>query len=190
MPRNYVRKVKRKYSEKDMEVALSLVRDGYPVADVAKHIGIPRQTLYDNLKKKRDRSRMHILDEQTEKDLCKFFSKIQEVEIVNSWKVAREKLLQLIYVIKGRNSVPESWKKNGKASKDWLSGFRKRKNVLLSDKKPSWLPDQIIAPVGECACGRNPLSIDFFLCLHCSIWNCSICFGEDMACSQCISKIS
>ena len=53
---------------------------------------------------------MHILDEQTEKDLCNFFSKIQEVEIVNSWKVAREKLLQLIYVIKGRNSVPESWK--------------------------------------------------------------------------------
>ena len=49
MPRNNVRKVKRKYSEKDMEVALSLVRDdGYPVADVAKHIGIPRQTSYEN----------------------------------------------------------------------------------------------------------------------------------------------
>ena len=47
-----MRKVKRKYSEKDMEVALSLVRDdGYPVADVAKHIGIPRQTSYENLKK-------------------------------------------------------------------------------------------------------------------------------------------
>ena len=85
MPQNYVRKSKRKYYEKDLEVALSLVRDdGYPVADVAKHIGIPRQTLHDNLKKKRDNLRLHILGEQMEKDLCKFFSKIQELEIVDS----------------------------------------------------------------------------------------------------------
>ena len=90
--------------------------------------------------------------------------------------MAREKNWELIYVMKGRNSVPEFWKKNGEALKDWLSGFREQNYVQLSDKNPSWLPDQIIAHVGECACGRNLLSTDFFLCPHCS--NCSIYFGE------------
>ena len=191
MPRNYVRKAKPVYSKEDLLKGVSLVKeDGYRVVDVAKRLGIPKQTLYDHLKSKTEKqSRRFAMSETTERSVAKLFLKICEVEVVPTWKSAREKLLYLASLIQGKEKLQKNWREKGEVTKDWLAGFRKRNKIFSLPPKINWLPEKIIVPVGSCYCAKTPLDVDFLLCGICSIWTCEICFGEDSVCAQCSAKI-
>ena len=159
--------------------------------DVAKRLGIPKQTLYDHLKSKTEKqSRRFAMNETTERSVTKLFLKICEVEVVPTWKSAREKLLYLASLIKGKEKLQKNWREKGEVSKDRLAGFRKRNKFFSLPPKINWLPEKIIVPVGSCSCAKTPLDDDFLLCGICSIWNCEICFGDGSVCAQCSAKIS
>ena len=104
MPLNYVRKAKPVYSKEDLLKGVSLLtKDGYRVVDVAKHLGIPKQTLYDHLKSKTEQqSRRFAMIETTKRSVVELFLKVCEVEVVPTWKSAREKLLHLASLIQGK----------------------------------------------------------------------------------------
>ena len=112
------------YSKED----LSLVKeDGYCVVDVAKHLGIPKQTVYDHLKSETEKqSRRFSMNETTERSVAKFFLKFCEVEVVPTWKSACEKLLCLASLIQGKEKLLKNWREKEEVTKDWLAGFRKK----------------------------------------------------------------
>ena len=192
MPRNYVRKAKPVYSKEDLLKGVSLVKeDGYRVVDVAKHLGIPKQTLYDHLKSKTEKqSRRLAMNETAERSVAKLFLKVCEIEVVPTWKSAREKLLYLASLIQGKEKLQKNWREKGEVTKDWLAGFRKRNKIFSLPPKINWLPEKIIVLVGSCYCAKTPLDVDFLLCGNCSIWTCEICFGKDSVCAQCSVKLS
>ena len=185
-------KAKPVYSKEDLLKGVSLVKeDGYRVVDVAKRLGISKQTLYDHLKSKTEKqSRRFAMSETTERSVAKLFLKICGVEVVPTWKSARENLLYLASLIQGKEKLQKSWREKGEVSKDWLAGFRKRNKIFSLPTKINWLPEKIIVPVGSCYCAKTPLDVDFLLCGICSIWTCEICFGEDFVCAHCSAKIS
>ena len=132
-----MRKAKPVYSKEDLLKGVKLVKeDGYRVVDVAKRLGIPKQTLYDHLKSKtKKQSRRFAMNETTERSVAKFFLKICEVEVVPTWKSAREKLLYLASLIQGKEKLQKNWREKEEVSKDWLCGIQKKKQNFFATTK-------------------------------------------------------
>ena len=78
-----MRKAKPVYSKEVLLKGVSLVKeDGYRVVDVAKRLGIPKQTLYDHLKSRTEKqSRRFAMSETTERSVANFSSRFVRLKL-------------------------------------------------------------------------------------------------------------
>ncbi|XP_031335324.1 tigger transposable element-derived protein 6-like [Photinus pyralis] len=137
MPRTYKRKTeKSSWSADDLQSALTELKNGSPLREVARRFGIPRSTLQDQRKRgntsKLQLGRCPVFSEEQEGELSK--------EIINLSKlffgITPAQIQQSAYTYAKLNNLANRFNKEKEsAGRDWLEGFLRR-NPQISLRKP------------------------------------------------------
>ena len=140
MGRKYKKKTNRERDAAAIENALKEFREkGGSVRAIALKFGIPRSTFHDYVKRDRDRvdqegfelrsySVRQVLSSNMERELAGYPRQCSAIFHGLSSKMTRE--LAYEYAIANKAPVPESWDREKKAGKDWLTGFLDRQRDL------------------------------------------------------------
>jgi len=142
MPRTYVKKKLRKYTDEQLENALLRVRNGQETYyQVSKKTGIPKETLRYNLKnsvKRRGSGCLPILSESDEKTVVTAAKSLAEMGF--PMDNSDLKLFVQSY-LNNKGVTITKWRAN-KPGKEWVRNFKRRHRKEIAVRKPELLTKQ------------------------------------------------
>lgn len=141
MPRKYVKKKIKKYSDQELEQAIERVKRGETYYKVAKITGIPMETLRYNLVvevKRRGSGKPTILTKEEEKDVAHVAISLAE----NGFPMDRKDLKLFVQSYLNAKGVKiKAWKENIPGT-EWIRLFLKRHETDITSRKPELLTKQ------------------------------------------------